>query len=121
MRVDDVAGNSEGSKCVSMSWRARRYLAGRTSFKASLAKVRPATSSHFTSGFSVMIALPTCTGLHSSTLRLNVSAFCGTGCTSRGCLGGVWELSGGLRAYYGVFRVCFVSETAQVELKSGRV
>ena len=32
----------------------------------------------------------------------------------RGCLGGVKE-------HYGVFRVYFVSETAQVELKSGRV
>jgi len=33
---------------------------------------------------------------------------------SRGCLAGV-------RVYEGVFRVLFVSETAQVELKSGRV
>jgi len=32
----------------------------------------------------------------------------------RGCLGGV-------EGHYGVFRVYFVSETAQVELKSGRV
>ena len=31
-----------------------------------------------------------------------------------GCLGGVW-------GYYGVSTVYFVSETAQVELKSGRV
>jgi len=28
-------------------------------------------------------------GLHSSTVRLNVSAFCGTGGALRGCLGGV--------------------------------
>jgi len=27
-------------------------------------------------------------GLHSSTFRLNVSAFCGTGGAFRGCLGG---------------------------------
>jgi len=33
---------------------------------------------------------------------------------SRDCLGG-------LREYYGVCRMCFVSDTAQVELKSGRV
>ena len=29
------------------------------------------------------------TGLHSSTFRLNVSAFCGIGAAVRGCLGGV--------------------------------
>jgi len=29
-------------------------------------------------------------GLHSSTFRLNVSAFCGIGGALRGCLGGVW-------------------------------
>ena len=39
----------------------------------------------------------------------------------RGCSGGVWELSGGIKEYQGVFRVYFVSETAQVELGSGRV
>jgi len=32
----------------------------------------------------------------------------------RGCVGGV-------RGYHGTFRVCFVSETAQVELKWARV
>jgi len=31
---------------------------------------------------------------------------------------GVQEVSGGVRGYHGVFRVYFVSETAQVELKS---
>ena len=35
----------------------------------------------------------------------------------RGRLGGVR----GIKEYQGVFRVYFVSETAQVELKSGRV
>jgi len=30
-------------------------------------------------------------------------------------------MSGGIREYQGVFRVYFVSEAAQVELKSGRV
>ena len=39
----------------------------------------------------------------------------------RGCLGGFQELSGGVKEYQGVFRVYFVSETAQVELRSGRV
>jgi hypothetical protein len=34
---------------------------------------------------------------------------------------GVYEVSGGIKEYQGVFRVYFVSETAQVELKSGRV
>jgi len=53
-------------------------------------------------------------GLHSSTFRLNVSAFDGIGGAFRGCLGGV-------KGHYGVFRVYFVSETAQVELKSGGV
>jgi len=28
---------------------------------------------------------------------------------------------GGVREYYGVFTPCFVSETAQVDMKSGRV
>ena len=63
-------------------------------------------------------------GLHSSTFRLNLSAFRGIGVhlgviygVSRGCLGGVRGYEGD----QGVCRVCFVSETAQVELKSGRV
>ena len=30
-------------------------------------------------------------------------------------------MSGGIKEYHGVFRVYFVSETAQVELRSGRV
>jgi len=32
----------------------------------------------------------------------------------RGCLGGVQEVSGGIKEYQGVFRVYFVSETAQL-------
>jgi len=39
----------------------------------------------------------------------------------RDCLGGVWEVLGGVEEHQGVFRVYFVSETAQVELRSGRV
>ena len=55
-------------------------------------------------------------GLHSSTFRLNLSAFCGIGVHSGVVQGGV-----GVREVCGVFRVYFVSETAQVELRSGRV
>jgi len=54
-------------------------------------------------------------GLHSSTYQLNVNAFCRIGDALRGCLGGVWAV---LRAIGGVEGV---SETAQIELKSGRV
>jgi hypothetical protein len=39
----------------------------------------------------------------------------------RGCLGGVKEVAGGIKENQRVFRVYFVVETAQVELKSGRV
>jgi hypothetical protein len=53
-------------------------------------------------------------GLHSSTIQLNVSAFCGIG---GACMGH----SGGVSGYEGVTMVYLVSETAQVELKSGRV
>jgi hypothetical protein len=61
--------------------------------------------------------VPATRGLHSSTIRLNVSAFCGIG--------------GALQGFYGVFRRCQgvrrgrlaggFCQTAQVELKSGRV
>ena len=37
------------------------------------------------------------------------------------CFGGVYEVSRGIQEYQGVFRVNFVSETAQVELKIGRL
>ena len=41
---------------------------------------------------------------------------------NRGCIqGGVRGCSGGIRGYCGVCGVYFVSETAQVELKTGRV
>jgi len=53
-------------------------------------------------------------GLNSSTFRLNVSAFCGVGSECRGCVGGI-------RRYSGLYRVYFMSETAEVELKIGRV
>ena len=38
-----------------------------------------------------------------------------------GCLRGVQEVPGVIKEYQGVFRVYFVSETAQVEVRSGRV
>ena len=42
-------------------------------------------------------------GLHSSTLQLNLSAFCVTGDAVRGCFGAVLGVVGGIA----VFRVCF--------------
>ena len=39
----------------------------------------------------------------------------------RDCLGGASEVSGGVKECQGVFRVYFVSETAPVKLRSGRV
>ena len=36
-------------------------------------------------------------GLHSPTFQLNLSALCGIGGASRGCLGGVREVSGGIK------------------------
>ena len=40
----------------------------------------------------------------------------------RGCIQGFLRgCVGGVRGYHGTFRVCFVSETAQVELKWARV
>jgi hypothetical protein len=50
--------------------------------------------------WSLMTLKPMARGLHSSTFRLNVSAFCGIGCARKGCLWGVM-------GYYGVFRVYF--------------
>jgi len=41
-------------------------------------------------------SLPYCRGLHSTTFRLNVSAFFGIGGACRGFLGGVQEVSGGI-------------------------
>jgi len=59
---------------------------------------------------------PTTRGLHSSTFRLNLSAFCGI----EVCLGiaqGVFRrCQGGIKEYQGEFRVYLVSETAQVQL-----
>ena len=40
-------------------------------------------------------------GLHSSTFRLNLSAFCKIGGAFRGCRGGVWEISGRVRGCFG--------------------
>jgi hypothetical protein len=57
-------------------------------------------------------------GLHSFTFQLNLSAFCGIGGAWRGYLRGVHEVLGGIMECLGC---AFVSETAQVELRSGRV
>jgi len=48
---------------------------------------------------------------------LNISAFCGVGGAFSGCLGGVR----GCQGWHGVFGVCFVIDTAQVELRRGCV
>jgi len=45
---------------------------------------------------SRIVRLPVPRGLHSSTFRLNLSAFCGIGGTFRGCLGGVQGVIGGV-------------------------
>ena len=55
---------------------------------------------------------PDARGLHSSTFWLNVSAFCWTGGAFRGSFRG--DVCG-VTGYQGVFRVYFVSGTAQVE------
>ena len=60
-------------------------------------------------------------GLHSSTFRLNVSALCGIGVHFGGLSGIFRWCPVGVRGYEGVFMVYSVSETAQVELKTGRV
>jgi len=67
---------------------------------------------------------PAARGLHSFTFQLNVSAFCGIGGALRVCLGVVSRVFRRCRGNWGVlgiYRVYFVSDTAQVELKSGRV
>ena len=61
---------------------------------------------------------PTGRGLHSSTSQLTVSAFCGTGGAFGVCFRGVDEVSGDIKGSLGCV---FVSGTAQVELKIGRV
>jgi len=54
---------------------------------------------------------------HSSTFRLNVSAFL----WDRGCIWGIFRGGlGGVRGYQGVYMMNFVSETAQVEMESER-
>jgi hypothetical protein len=68
---------------------------------------------------SAVGGMPSARSLHSSTVWLIVSAFCGIGVEnrvvySRGCVGVT-------RGYLGGFRVHFVSETAEVELRNGRV
>ena len=61
-------------------------------------------------------------GLHSSTFRLNVSVYCGIGGMDRGCVYGMLRgFLGGVGRHRGLSKVYFVSETVQVELKSGRV
>jgi len=56
--------------------------------------------------------------LHSSNFQLNVSALYGTGGAFREHSGGAYGVSGGVRGSLGCV---FVSETAQVELRSGRM
>ena len=59
-------------------------------------------------------------GLHSSTIQLNLSAFCGIGGAFMSCLEdirGYHGVSGGIWGYQEVSWVYLVSETAQVELK----
>ena len=46
-------------------------------------------------------------GLHSLTSQLNLSAFCGTWGAFRGCVGGVEEVSGGIRGCLG----CILCQT----------
>jgi hypothetical protein len=60
---------------------------------------------------------PISRGLHPSTFRLNVSASVERG-VHVGFVQGVFRIA---RGDYGVFSVYVVSETAQVELKGGRV
>ena len=62
--------------------------------------------------------MPRGRGLHLSTFRLNVSAFCGIWGALTVCLGVVYGVSGGARGYLGCISV---SEMVQVELKSGTV
>jgi len=74
-------------------------------------------------------------GSHSSTFRLDVSAFCGIGCTCRGYLGVLQAMLVHIAGCLGCNKGCNkgvmkqvlggvrkdLSETAQIELKSGRV
>jgi hypothetical protein len=60
-------------------------------------------------------------GLHSFTSQLNVSAFCGIRGALRVCFGAILRVFRGCRGMLRVSRVYFVSDTAQVHLKSGRV
>ena len=60
-------------------------------------------------------------GLLSYTFWLNVSALCGPEGAFRGCVRGVKGYLRGAGGFYGVSGMCFVSETAQVQLNSGRV
>ena len=46
-------------------------------------------------------AAPPTRGLHSSTVRLNLSAFCGLGVALRGCLRGVYGVLGAIRTWLG--------------------
>ena len=61
---------------------------------------------------------PLARGLHSSVSQLNLSASYGIGGARRGCVARVQGVFGGA---YGVLGTFFVSESAQVELKSGRM
>jgi len=111
------------------NFKLRRYIkegeVGTSMFillSGSLTALAPTTSGPLDSGAgnesSASFKLGAGRGLHSSTFRLNVSAFCGIGIVFGDYLRGG---AGGFRGYGGKCRVYFVSETAQIELKSGRV
>jgi len=72
----------------------------------------------------LMSPRPLIRGLNSCTIGLNLSAFCGMGAQLGVVYGVLSRCQGALRCikkYQGVLRVYFVSETAHVELRSGRV
>ena len=61
--------------------------------------------------------IPLLRGLHSFIFQLNVSAFCGIGSGLRVCLRVILQVFRRCRGVLGVFRVYFMSEAAQAELK----
>jgi len=60
-------------------------------------------------------------GLHSSTFQLKLSALYGIGGARRGCVARVKGELGGVRGCFGCVGCFLSSDTAQVELSSGRV
>jgi hypothetical protein len=77
---------------------------GGVRFETSLPTLTSVRDTYLESIFSGRFKLatdPDGRGLHSSTFRLNLSASCGIGGAFRCCLGGVWEVSRGVRACSG--------------------